>query len=763
MKTIFKIARLELKTLFSSPIAWLLLIILTVQISLDFIEMLKVVIIHESYPFGWRMMGEALIRSHATELIFGKYFYFASDGILMKTISHWYLYIPLLTMGLISRELSSGNIKLLFSSPIKTREIVWGKFTGIMMYWSTLMLVLLVLGLCGYIFVTDLDIPMVLTCLLGVFLVAMLYSAIGLFVSCLTTYQIVAAISTFIVLGLLDYFGGLWQGINFLRDVSYFINTTAHTENLLKGLIVSEDVIYFIVLTLMFIALSVMVLQDKVHARPVMVKVGRYILLLVITLMVGYVTSRPTLTLYYDATAFKTNTITKAGQQVLGRIKGPVKITIFDNLLMNYKDVGRPDHVNGNLKTWEPYRRFLPGLEIEYVHFYDKQAIDGSYPGGTEMSLKEAAKASAKEQKLDYEDYMPPESIHKLVNLAPYNNGTIMRIENNGKSIFIRRLTELNFERFEEYVIANFKRMLDGADTLAFLAGNSERSIENEGERDYKYIMFDHTSTESLNDNGFEAIAHKPEQPIPGNVSTLVIADPASAYSPEALKNIRNYIGSGRNLLILKGENDPAVLEQLTKPWGVEFMPGMVIQPNKDRSENHIVVKLIRSALNDTSYFREGWNVVGLTNVTALKYQEGGPFEIKPVLVTDPKTTWNKMQESTLDTGKLAFHPEQGDIQIELPVALALTRQINNKEQRIMIIGNAELMTYAKTAPFYKTLFRWLSYGKFPLDPLREDSVENHAKLSYKQSDLLKYLLILVIPGILLVFGWIYILKRRSL
>ena len=39
-----------------------------------------------------------------------------------------HFYIPLLTMGLISRELSTGSIKLLYSSPISNAQIVLGRF-----------------------------------------------------------------------------------------------------------------------------------------------------------------------------------------------------------------------------------------------------------------------------------------------------------------------------------------------------------------------------------------------------------------------------------------------------------------------------------------------------------------------------------------------------------------------------------------------------------------------------------------------------------
>lgn len=48
---------------------------------------------------------------------------------LYNTVQQYlYLYMPLLTMGLMSREFSSGSIKLLYSSPVTSSQIVMGKF-----------------------------------------------------------------------------------------------------------------------------------------------------------------------------------------------------------------------------------------------------------------------------------------------------------------------------------------------------------------------------------------------------------------------------------------------------------------------------------------------------------------------------------------------------------------------------------------------------------------------------------------------------------
>ena len=109
MKKIFKIARLELSILFYSPIAWLLLILFIIQAGMAFFTRF------DSFDLT-RQMGQPL--KYITYEMFCNNYY----GIFTTIQKNLYLYIPLLTMGLISRERSSGSIKLLFSSPCKGNE-----------------------------------------------------------------------------------------------------------------------------------------------------------------------------------------------------------------------------------------------------------------------------------------------------------------------------------------------------------------------------------------------------------------------------------------------------------------------------------------------------------------------------------------------------------------------------------------------------------------------------------------------------------------
>jgi len=75
----------------------------------------------------------------------------------------------------------------------------------------------------AFIFVKNLDIPLILSGLLGIYLVLCAYSAIGLFMSTLTSYQIVAAVGTLVILTCLNFVGGLWQDIPVVQEITWQI------------------------------------------------------------------------------------------------------------------------------------------------------------------------------------------------------------------------------------------------------------------------------------------------------------------------------------------------------------------------------------------------------------------------------------------------------------------------------------------------------------------------------------------------------------
>ena len=152
--------------------------------------------------------------------------------------AYLYFYIPLLTMGLVSKELSSGSIKLLYSSPVSNTQIILGKFFSMVGFAFVMCLMLSVYVIVAWCTVQDFEWAVVLTGLLGLFLLTCTYAAVGIFVSSLTSYQFVAAVGTFIVLMFLSLIGGWWQEYDFVRDVTYWLCINGRVNTFIMGALI---------------------------------------------------------------------------------------------------------------------------------------------------------------------------------------------------------------------------------------------------------------------------------------------------------------------------------------------------------------------------------------------------------------------------------------------------------------------------------------------------------------------------------------------
>lgn len=105
-----------------------------------------------------------------------------------------------MTMGLMSREYGSGSIKLLFSSPVTNFQIIWGKYLSMMLFGLFMLGMLVPYVVFTACVVENMDYGYLFSNFLGLYLLICAYAAVGLFMSALTSNQVVAAIGTLAVL-----------------------------------------------------------------------------------------------------------------------------------------------------------------------------------------------------------------------------------------------------------------------------------------------------------------------------------------------------------------------------------------------------------------------------------------------------------------------------------------------------------------------------------------------------------------------------------
>ncbi len=172
--------------------------------------------------------------------------------------------IPILTMPLISEELSRGTIETMMTAPVTDTQLVLGKFFGVSIFY----LVLLVTTLVYVILLSVYGEPEILQAVMGyagMVLVGLMFISVGLFFSSLTHDQLLAALLSAAVLVALTV-GAEFVVRNttgWIRDVVDHVSVTANYGEFSKGFLDTRPVVYFLSSTAFFLFVTVKVVESR--------------------------------------------------------------------------------------------------------------------------------------------------------------------------------------------------------------------------------------------------------------------------------------------------------------------------------------------------------------------------------------------------------------------------------------------------------------------------------------------------------------------
>ncbi len=236
------IASRELRSLFLSPLAWSILAV--VQFLLAYIFLSQV----EYFQMLQPRIAALESSPGVTDLIVAPLF--GNAGVILLLVT------PMLTMRLISEERRNRTLSLLFSAPVSISEIVLGKYLGILAFLAIMIAMIAAMPLALTVG-TNLDWGKFAACVLGLALLLSSFAAIGLYLSSLATQPVVAAVGSFgmlLLLWIIDWNAtvGTSKG-----EVLGYLSMLRHYQNLLKGMVNTTDLVYFLLLIVTFVGLSI--------------------------------------------------------------------------------------------------------------------------------------------------------------------------------------------------------------------------------------------------------------------------------------------------------------------------------------------------------------------------------------------------------------------------------------------------------------------------------------------------------------------------
>jgi ABC-2 type transport system permease protein len=256
MKHVGAIAGREIRSLFSSPVAYVVLTLWSVLAGTFFLS--NVISFQEQLYRAQQFQAF----DHIAQMNLNTSLITPFIGAMWVVLL---FLLPAITMGLFANEKANGTDELLLTSPITIWEIVLGKFLAGAAF--ALLMTAVVAFFPAILFVYgDPEVGTTAAGLLGLLLVSFAYVAVGAFASSVTRNQLIAfilALVLLLVLGMMLPFlveiglsGGGGGAAGGLAKGMRYVATGHHFENLLQGMVDTADLFYFVVVCGVFLLLA---------------------------------------------------------------------------------------------------------------------------------------------------------------------------------------------------------------------------------------------------------------------------------------------------------------------------------------------------------------------------------------------------------------------------------------------------------------------------------------------------------------------------
>jgi ABC-type uncharacterized transport system involved in gliding motility auxiliary subunit/ABC-type transport system involved in multi-copper enzyme maturation permease subunit len=302
MKSVWVVARRELKALFDHPTGYILLVVFLVVNDFLFFR--------QAY-----LQGTATLRP-------------------MLDLLPWVLLflVPAATMRALSEDIRSGTLEVVLAQPLTEVQLLGGKYVGqVLFLWIAVALTIpIVVGLS---FGADLHAGVIVAQYVGAALLVAGLAAVGVWASSITRNQITA-----FIVGLAVMFPLILVGLNplivglppALSQVAQSLGVLTHFENIARGVIDLRDAVYFITLAGVFLTFAYLALMRRklAHGGPALrrLQLGTALLavaLVVVNLFGRHIGGR------VDLTPNNAYTLSNATKDILGALDDIVTIKLF--------------------------------------------------------------------------------------------------------------------------------------------------------------------------------------------------------------------------------------------------------------------------------------------------------------------------------------------------------------------------------------------------------------------------------------------------
>ncbi|OGT20197.1 MAG: ABC transporter, partial [Gallionellales bacterium RIFOXYB12_FULL_54_9] len=360
--------------------------------------------------------------------------------------------------------------------------------------------------------------------------------------------------------------------------------------------------------------------------------------------------------------------------------------------------------------------------------------------------------------------FIDPEKEPEKTRAAHIQLNGEMIIEYAGRS---EHLTQIN----EQTLTSALLRLAHTSNqTVMYLDGHGERKLDGRANHELGLLF-----GAKLKNNGFKinSLNLSIAQDVPDNISVLVITQPQVDLIPGEVDKLLHYVDRGGNLLWLVDAGPLHGLERLSEHLSLLLPPGIVIDPAAAEMNAPATWSLgttypphpITQDFNLITAYPSARPVVWNENTT-WKHQ---------VLVEAASRGWVTQRTTGINEAKhhdenhLSGHPfdKQYDTPGPATIAVALSRDINDKEQRIVVTGNGAFLANSfagngGNVDLGVNIINWLSGDEQLITLQPRAARDSSIVLSKMQLGLISVGFLLGVPLLLTGFGTYLWWRRRG-
>lgn len=175
------------------------------------------------------------------------------------------VFVPVLTMRLVASEKQSGTLESLMTAPVSEASVILGKYAAALVMWCVLWLPTVI-----YAWIMSqhgtVDWGATAASYLGIFCLGAYFMAIGLLMSVLAPSQIIAAVLSFVALGVLFTVGiGEFVLDGRAREVCAYVSMWSHMQSFSKGVVDTRYLVLDLSIAVLAVGLSIGALKARRH------------------------------------------------------------------------------------------------------------------------------------------------------------------------------------------------------------------------------------------------------------------------------------------------------------------------------------------------------------------------------------------------------------------------------------------------------------------------------------------------------------------